>query len=86
MRGRPLVPVPASGDGGRVMTEAERRAQRRFTWKLLLLGVVTNVVGCGVHYAIWPPRLGGAMARPVLPAVEELKPTGELVPLPPRKP
>jgi len=56
------------------MTADERRAQRRSTWKLLALGVVSNMIGCGVHYVIWPLRLGGAIPRPRRPdIVEELR-------------
>ena len=55
------------------MTPDERRAQHRSTWKLLALGVVSNLIGCGVHYAIWPLRFGGAIPRPAAPLQVELR-------------
>jgi hypothetical protein len=63
MKRRPLRPVAP-------LTNEEKRRERRFTWRLLLIGVCTNIVGCGVHWLLTPPRLGGEMARPAPPAVE----------------
>ncbi len=61
MSRRPLRPAPQP-------TREEQRAERRFTWRVLLIGVCTNFIGCGVHYLfIAPPRLGGAMVRPAPP-------------------
>ncbi len=49
---RPLMPAPS---------QEERKQMRRFTWKMLLVGMCANVVGLGIRLVT--ARTMGAMPR-----------------------